>query len=104
MTGEVVVISFPFSDLSNVKNRPALVVIDGAGPDVVLAAIASRPNSPHAIPLGTADFQTGGLDHPSFIHPTKLFTCERTQIVRTVGRLTQKKQGEVAAKLTALFK
>ena len=103
MTGEVVVIPFPFSDLSNVKNRPALVLIDLPGPDVVLAAITSTGNDPYAITLGATDFQTGKLDHPSFIHPIKLFTFEKSQIRRIVGRITEKKRAEVAAKIVALL-
>jgi len=103
MTGEVVVIPFPFSDLSNVKNRPALVLIDLPGPDAVLAAVTSTGNDPHAIALRSADFKTGSLNHPSFIHPTKLFTCEKSQIRRTVGRLTDEKRAEVAAKIIDLL-
>ena len=104
MTGEVVVIPFPFSDLSNVKNRPAVVLIDLPGPDVVLAAITSTGNDPHAITLGALDFQTGKLDHPSFIHPTKFFTFEKSQIKRIVGRITEKKRKEVASKIVALLR
>jgi mRNA interferase MazF len=103
MKGEVVVIPFPFSDLSNVKNRPAMVLIDLPGPDIVLAAITSTGNDPHAITLEAKDFQAGRLDHSSFIHPTKLFTFEKTQIKKSVGRLTEKKRAEVTAKIVALL-
>lgn len=103
MTGEVVVVPFPFSDLSSVKNRPALVLIDPPGPDVVLAAITSTRNSPHAISLERGDFETGRLDHDSFIHPTKLFTFERSQVKRVVGRITASKRAEVVAKIVSLI-
>ena len=103
MKGEVVVIPFPFSDLSNVKNRPAVVLIDQPGPDIVLAAITSKANEPNAITLEATDFQIGKLDHSSFIHPTKLFTFEKSQIKRVVGRLTEKKRTEVAEKIIALL-
>ena len=103
MKGEVVVIPFPFSDLSNVKNRPAVVLIDLLGPDVVLAAITSTGNDPNAITLGDRDFQTGNLNHPSFIHPTKLFTFERSQIIRIVGKITEKKRKEITSKIVALI-
>ena len=103
MRGEVVVIPFPFSDLSNVKNRPAVVLIDQPGPDVVLAAITSTGTDPNAITLGNRDFQTGNLDHPSFIHPTKLFTFERSQVLRTVGRITEKKRNEITSAIVALL-
>ena len=40
--GDVVVLSFPFSDLSNSKKRPALVVAGPHGQDVILAQITSK--------------------------------------------------------------
>jgi mRNA interferase MazF len=103
MKGEVVVIPFPFSDLSDVKNRPAVILIDQPGPDVVLAAITSTGNDPNAITLDNSDFQSGNLNHPSFIHPTKLFTCARSQINRTVGSITERKRNEVTSRIVALI-
>ena len=103
MKGEVVVVPFPFSDLSNVKNRPAVILIDQRGPDVVLAAITSTGNDPNVITLDNRDFQAGNLSHPSFIHPTKLFTCERSQIRRTVGQISEQKRNEVTAAIVALL-
>jgi len=40
--GDVVVLPFPFSDLSAVKRRPALVVAALTGEDVILCQITSR--------------------------------------------------------------
>ena len=37
VVGELVVVPFPFSDLSQTKRRPALVVATYDGPDVILA-------------------------------------------------------------------
>lgn len=104
MTGEVVVVPFPFSDLSSVKNRPALLLlIDLPGPDVVLAAITSTRNSPQAISLERGDSETGRLGHDSFIHPTRLFTFERSQVKRVVGRIAASKRAEVVAKIVSLI-
>jgi mRNA interferase MazF len=40
--GDVVVVPFPFSDLSEAKRRPALVIADLAGDDFVLCQITSQ--------------------------------------------------------------
>jgi mRNA interferase MazF len=77
MKGEVVTILFPFSDLSTSKARPALIVIDLPGEDVVVAQITSSAGDPNAIGLEAKDFQTGGLNHSSFIRPAKLSAIER---------------------------
>lgn len=103
MKGDVVVVPFPFSDLTSAKARPALIVIDLPGADVVLAAITSTVNDPNTISLKEGDFKNGKLNHPSFIHPAKLFTAERTLIKYTVGSISEKKRHEVAAKIQALL-
>jgi PemK-like, MazF-like toxin of type II toxin-antitoxin system len=55
--GDVVVIPFPFSDLSATKRRPALVIASLPGDDVILCQITSRTvaNS-NAIPITAIDF------------------------------------------------
>jgi len=40
--GEVVVLNFPFSDLSGAKRRPALVLADLDGDDIILCQITRR--------------------------------------------------------------
>jgi mRNA interferase MazF len=103
MRGEVVIVPLPFSDLSNYKNRPALVLIDLPGADAVLAMITSAANDPHAISLNANDFRTGSLNRPSFIRPTKLFTFEKSRIIKTVGSVTDRKWREVVATIIGLL-
>lgn len=58
LRGMVVVIDFPFSDLSASKKRPALVVADWGGADVILAQITSMANKDeYALTLETEDFR-----------------------------------------------
>jgi mRNA interferase MazF len=66
--GDVVVVSFPFSDLSSSKRRPALVVAQLTGDDVVLCQITTPARADgYSIPLSRADFDSGGLNHDSHI-------------------------------------
>jgi mRNA interferase MazF len=103
MRGEVVVVDFPFSDQSQAKRRPALVLIDLPGADAVLAAITTGGKNPHAIALEAKDFQKGSLNHPSYIHPAKLFTFQKNLIERVVGSITEIKRKEVVSKLVSLL-
>jgi len=58
--GDVVVVPFPFSDLSASKKRPALVVATLTGDDVILCQITSKTiNDSYAVPFANADFKTG---------------------------------------------
>ncbi|MBN2488357.1 MAG: type II toxin-antitoxin system PemK/MazF family toxin [Methanosarcinaceae archaeon] len=52
--GDIVVIPFPFSDLSASKRRPALVVANLTGDDVILCQITSiAKNDQYSIPIGS---------------------------------------------------
>jgi mRNA interferase MazF len=87
-TGEVVLVPFPFSDLSQTKVRPAVCVADAGRGDWVLCQITSNPyGDPAAVPLDDADFASGGLLVASFARPGKLFTANAALMVRSVGRL-----------------
>ena len=87
--GVVVLVRFPFSDLSSSKLRPALVLAAAGGTDWVLCQITGNPyGDPNAEPLEPASFSEGGLPRSSFARPGKLFTASEAIVVRRVGALT----------------
>jgi mRNA interferase MazF len=60
--GEVVLVPFPFTDLSQSKLRPAVCLADAGRGDWVLCQVTSNPyGDPLAVSLDAADFTTGGL-------------------------------------------
>jgi mRNA interferase MazF len=86
--GEVVLVPFPFSDLSASKVRPAVCLADAGRGDWILCQVTSNPyGDPHAVPLAASDFARGGLLVASFARPGKLFTANCSLIVRSVGKL-----------------
>ena len=87
--GEVVLISFPFSDLSQTILRPAVVLADAGLGDWILCQITSRPyRRDHQTVLLTNDsFATGSLHLTSYARPAKLFTAHRNLIVEHLGTL-----------------
>lgn len=88
-TGEVILVPFPFSDLSQSKVRPAVCLADAGRGDWILCQITSRPyGDPSAVPLDDADFASGGLLVASFARPGKLFTAHAGLMVRSIGVLT----------------
>jgi len=89
--GEVVVIPFPFSDLSGSKRCPALVLADLPGNDIVLCQITSQssPKDLFAIPLEKLDFKTGSLPMASNIRPNRIFTADKNLIVKSSGILSE---------------
>lgn len=102
--GEVVVVPFPFTDLSQTKRRPALVLAALPGDDCILCQITSRAvRDADAIELKTDDFQRGALDRPSNIRPNRLFTADTGVIVRRIGKLKAHKLDEVIKRVVATF-
>jgi mRNA interferase MazF len=102
--GDVVVAPFPFSDLSTTKRRPALVVAELTGDDVILCQITSQAKSDkYAVPIGTHDFSQGGLRHPSNVRPNRLFTADSGIIVYRAGILDAVKVQEVITAIVRIL-
>jgi mRNA interferase MazF len=88
--GAVVLVPFPFSDLSNSKLRPAVVLADADRGDFVLCQITSKSYSdPLAVELINADFYKGSLRFTSYARPAKIFTANHTLFQSQVGELTR---------------
>lgn len=90
--GDVVVAPFPYSDFSQVKRRPNLVLAVLQGQDVILCQITSKPvSNPNAIAINNADFATGGLRENSKVRPDKMITIDRELVLYKVGSLKPEK-------------
>jgi mRNA interferase MazF len=86
--GSVVLVRFPFSDLSQFKLRPAVVLADCSRGDWLLCQITSNPYSDsQAVQLVDSDFRTGSLRVTSYARPLKLFTAHQTLIATGIGVL-----------------
>jgi mRNA interferase MazF len=86
--GAVVLVPFPFSDLSQAKLRPAVVLAAAGRGDWILCQITSNPyGDARAIALTDESFATGSLRVASYARPGKLFTANRDLMVTLVGSL-----------------
>ena len=90
--GDIVIIPFPFTDLSGNKRRPAFVVADLPGDDIIVCQITGKTKSDSfSLPLIAPDFDSGGLPIDSFIRPNKIFTADKNIILSTAGHLCEEK-------------
>jgi len=110
MKGKVVLVPFPFDDLTTTKVRPAVCLTDPVGSHrhVILAFITSRtpvPILPTDIVLdpGQPDFAKTGLRVASTIRLHRLMTLSTTMIVRELGELPAATHQQVIAVLSRLF-
>jgi mRNA interferase MazF len=87
--GVVVLVRFPFSDLSSSKLRPAVVLAHAGGVDWVLCQVTSAAyGDAAAVALDEPSFAAGGLTRSSFARPGKLFTASASIVIRQAGVLT----------------
>lgn len=87
--GDVVVIPFPFSDLSGSKRRPALVLANLPGDDIILCQITSQQAwDSFSVPIDAKNFLSGSLPVASNIRPSRIFTADKSIILKKAGTLT----------------
>ena len=106
--GDIVLVSFPFTDLTSSKRRPALVLspdsFNAAGEDLVLAAVTSHiTGDPNAVHLGRGDFAEGGLPRASMVKTTKLFTMHSSLVTERICALRIEKMEEILRSLRRFF-
>ena len=106
--GDVVLISFPFSDLSAEKVRPALIAGRVTGEDLVLAFITSRvealdPRADVLLDARASEFQATGLKVPSSVRLNKLATLHRSLARRRLGAIGPRTRRVVAGALRYVF-
>jgi len=102
--GDIVVVPFPFSDLSMSKKRPALVIASLAGNDVILCQITSKNRADlYSTSLLNEDFYKGSLPAASIIRPHRLFTADGEIILYKAGSLKQRKIKDVEEKLIKIL-
>jgi mRNA interferase MazF len=86
--GQVVIVHFPFSDLSQSKLRPAVVLAEAGRGDWLLCQITSKSyGDPRAIQVVAADFVQGALRATSHARPGKLFTAHTSLVAGPIGEL-----------------
>ena len=103
--GDVVVVPFPFSDLTLSKRRPALVIAELKGDDLILCQITSQKiKDEYAVPIENNDFEVGALRRKSNARPNRVFTVDNHIILYRVGHLKPNKTCEVIERIVAILK
>ena len=102
--GDIVLVRFPFTDLSTVKQRPALVLSSeehqNFGHDVIVAAISGRMSgNPRRFDHPIMAWEGAGLLMPSVVRCAKLVTLERSTVHRILGRLGRNELARVSGLL-----
>ena len=103
--GDIVVIPFPFSDLTGAKKRPALLITNLKGEDLILCQITSKKvRNEYAITITEEDFEEGGLKQESNVRPNKIFTADRSIILYKAGKLKREKVENIIETIIKIIK
>ena len=103
--GAVILVRFPFSDLSQSKLRPAVVLVHADRGDWIRCQITSKPyGDVRAVQITDADFANGGLRLVSYARPAKLFTAHQSLFSAQAGKLQAEAFARVRQAVHALFK
>ncbi|MCL2010766.1 MAG: type II toxin-antitoxin system PemK/MazF family toxin [Synergistaceae bacterium] len=102
--GDIIVVPFPFSDLSTSKRRPAIVLAGLIGNDLILSQITSRNVSDSmSIAIDPDDVTSSALSVTSNIRPNKLFTADESIVLYKIGALKASKLKAVLTKVIEIF-
>ncbi len=102
--GVIVIVRFPFSDLTNSKVRPALVLANAGRGDWILCQITSKAYADEsAIEIRSTDFSSGNLNQTSYARPGKLFTANESLILLEACVLSNERFSEIAQAVIRLF-
>ena len=94
----------PFTDLSEFKMRPVVVVADVGMRDWVVCQITSRgAERALRIQITNSDLQSGSIRVVSYARPDRIFTLNESVFRRMVGRLSDAKRDEILAAVRGLF-
>jgi len=103
--GEVVVVPFPFSDLTVSKRRPAIIIVNLKGEDLILSQITSKDiKDEYSIPISENDFKKGSLKQDSNVRPNRLFTEDKNIILYSIGKLKKQKISQIINRLVEIIK
>jgi len=103
--GNIVVVPFPFSDLTQTKRRPALVVSVLEGDDLILSQITSQfVKDSYAISIEGKDFEEGGLKQKSNVRPNRLFTADSHIVLYRIGSLKKEKLNSIIDKIIEIIR
>ena len=108
--GDVVLLSFPFTDLTAAKHRPAVVISTEAfnirQRDVMVLAMTSQipPTlSPEDYRLSSEDQQLAGLPKPSIVKCGKLLTIDQRLIRKALGHLPEPTLHQLRQRLSTIL-
>ncbi|MFO8051871.1 MAG: type II toxin-antitoxin system PemK/MazF family toxin [Thermoplasmatota archaeon] len=95
--GDIVLFPFPYTDLTNRKLRPCLVLSEEMGEDIILCQITSKRivKDSYSIEIGKDDTIDGSLQIDSYVRANMVFTASKKQIIKRICSIKGNNYNEV---------
>jgi mRNA interferase MazF len=95
MQGDIIIVPFPFTDLTRTKERPGIIISNNRkGEDMIVVAITSNKQS-EGIPIHSSDLIQGEMYQNSHAKPAKIASLHRSIIRKRIGACSRKKTTEI---------
>ncbi len=105
--GDIVLIPFPFTDLSDYKVRPALVISNHSfnqKRNLILMSVSTKSGIPSfSISLSQKDLTGGTLNKASFLRSQNVFTLEKRLVIKRVATLKKEKLKKIVEDYQGYF-
>ena len=101
---DIVLIPFPYSDLSTIKKRPVVIISNKNyhknNIDVICCAITSNTKAIHrGVNIFSSDLSEGRLKVESIVKPGKIYSIQKDRIIKKIAKLNIPKTKEVIENL-----
>ena len=105
---DILIVPFPFSDLSGQKNRPVLVLSkdkDNNSADYIITCgiTSNLKNAKYSVIIENKDLENGNIPSKSRIKVDKLFTIEKSSVIKKVAMINQKTFNKVGKEFNSLI-
>jgi len=102
--GDILIVPFPFSDLSTIRQRPVLVlsnsIYNNHSEDIVTCGITSNlKDTDYSILIDNMNLLEGNLAIKSKIKADKIFTLHKNIVIKKIGRLNQETLKKVKSEI-----
>ena len=103
--GDIIIFPFPYTDLTNRKIRPSLVISNEMGDDLILCQITSKKikKDKFSIELKKSETINGTLFIDSYIRSNMIFTANKKQIIKKICEVKDQKYKKVIVKIQEII-
>jgi mRNA interferase MazF len=105
---ELCLIPVPFSDLTSAKKRPVIIISNNSynqySKDILITAVTSNlTDRRYSLDIESSDLDSGNLRTPSRVRFDKIYSIDKTLILKTFGKISIKKFDEIIQNLNQLL-